>query len=425
MKVERRSPWRLRLGIAISADSLVVHAQPAALAAEVLTMALVGAPSAAGRWPELEAAFTELRAMIPSGARVTASIALVPPLVQLRRIELPPMKAEERRRVLCRDASRWFVGAREPYVADALPIPGAHGDVMAAAIPARYPDAIARAASGAQIEVRTLQAAPWAWSASVDTAQRGTTRALVVPAVGSVDVVWLARGAVTGIRRLRNGADAGARLDAVLADESAGLAVQRIPDGMAIAAAFADRARGPELLPEASRVSHRAAVVRRARWLGLVAATLLLAAAGVELWGVQRELALVRAERAELRGRVTRAMSSRDSATALEAQLGAVAGEVRDAPRWTAVVANLTQRLPDDAWLQSLAASGDSVALVGESTRAADVFEVLRRDPAIAGVRADAPIRREMTTDRAPVERFGLTLRLARSAFVAAPKETP
>jgi Tfp pilus assembly protein PilN len=118
-------------------------------------------------------------------------------------------------------------------------------------------------------------------------------------------------------------------------------------------------------------------------------------------------------------------MAARDSATTLESQLGAVASEVRDAPRWTAVVANLTRRLPDGAWLQSLAASGDSVALVGEAAHAAEVFEALRRDAAFTGVRADAPIRREMAADRAPVERYGLTVRLAPAAFVMPREETP
>lgn len=327
--------------------------------------------------------------------------------------------------MLCRDAARWFVGAREPFVADALPVSGGKGELMAAGIPARYADAIARAALGAGIAVRTMQAAPWAWAASVDDGRRNVTRSLVVPGERALSVVQLRRGAVTGIRRLRESADIETRLGDVLAEGGNGETVERIMDGMATAAAFAGRARGPELLADSLRAAHGATIARRTRVLVLSAAAMLVVAAGVELWGVSRQLTAVRLERARLRGRVTRAMASRDSATMLEAQFGVVATLVRDAPQWTAVIVRLTRRLPDDAWLQSLSASGDSVSLVGEAEHAADVFEALRRDPMIAGLRADAPIRREITTDRAPVEHYGLTVSLTHAAFDAAPKEQP
>ena len=424
MKIDRKWGRAVRIGIAIGGDSLVVRAAPTVLPGGALTLLLAGSPNAEGRWPELDAAFVELCHLLPAGAKVSASVVLAPPLVQLRRIALPPLKADERRRVLCRDASRWFVGAREAFVADALPIAGANGDVMAAAIPARYADAIVRAASSARIELRTVQPAQWAWAASLDRSQRTTTCALVVPGSRAFDVVWLALGAVTGARRLREGADVEARLDALLADGDA-TTVVRIADPMAVAAEHAGCARGPELLPESVRASRHATVMRRARTIALAAAAMLVVAAGIELWGVQRQLAMVRAERALLRARVTRAMASRDSATSVESQLGVVATEVREAPRWTVVIANLTERLPGDAWLQSLAASGDSVTLVGESAHASEVFEVLRRDPAIAGVRADAPIRREMPADGAPVERLGLTIRLTPAALTTMPESAP
>lgn len=428
MMKERRSAARVRLGIAIGTEAMVVTAEPAVLPGGTLTMALAGAPSADGEWPALEAAFAELRTRFPARASVSASVAIMLPLAQVRRIELPPLSAIERRLVLGRDASRWFVGAREPFVADALPVAGTKSEVIAAALPARYADAVSRAAKGAGIQLRTMQAAPWAWAASVERTRRASTRAVVASDECALNLIWLSAGAVTGIRRLRNGEDADARADALLHDGGDAGAVHRIADAMAVAARFADRARGPELLPESAHLAHRNAVARHARALLMAAAAVFVLAAGLELWGAKRQLAQVRAERETLRARVTGAMASRDSAVALEAQLGAVATEVREAPRWTAVIAALTARLPNDAWLQSLTASGDSVSLVGESVHAAEVFETLRRDPAIAGVRADAPIRRESSADRAPVERYGLTVRLAPAAMaepVLAPKEAP
>jgi hypothetical protein len=425
MRIERRSLTRVRLGVAIDADVLVAHATPALLAGGVCSLPLAGVPGADGCWPELETALVELRAMLPPDARVSASIALLLPLVQLRRITLPSLTPDERRRVLSRDAGRWFVGARESFTVDALPVSGARGEIIAAAIPSRYANAIGRAAGTARMEVHTVQAAPWAWAASVRAAKVRPVRAAVVSGSHSTDVLWLDHGSVTGIRRVRSGERAVSQLHDVLGDDESNGAVQHIADGASLAARFAHGARGPELLAEPARAHRRAVVARRTRWLATATAAVLLLAAGVELWGTRRQLAIVRAERAALRDRVSRAMASRDSATALEAQLGAVVSEVSEAPRWTSVIARLADRLPDGAWLQSLSASGDSVSLVGASAQAGDVFEALRRDPAIAGVRADAPIRRETSGDRAPVEHYGVTIRLTRAAMSAIPEPTP
>jgi hypothetical protein len=149
------------------------------------------------------------------------------------------------------------------------------------------------------------------------------------------------------------------------------------------------------------------------------AAALLVLSAGIELVSVRRQLAAVRAERAALRERVARAMASRDSATVLETRLAVIASEIAGTPRWTAVIAGLSRDLPADASLTSFAASGDSIALAGQAAHAADVFEALRRHPGITGIRADAPIRREMAPDRAPVERFSVTVRMNRDGLLS------
>jgi hypothetical protein len=422
MSVERRLSSRTRVGVAIASGELVARAAPSLLAGGELRRALGGEPSADGRWTELEDALAELRSSLPPSMKISVSIALLPPLVQIRCIGLPPLRPDERRRVLTRDAGRYFVGAREPFVADAVPVAGANGDVIAAALPARYAEAVARAATAVGMSVRTMQPAPWAWVASLESGRRQAARALVVRGGGarSSDVVWLARGEVTEVRRVRAG-DATSELETLLEREASSGASVEIGDATGLAAAFADRARGPELLPEWARAERRAEISRRARALAIGAAAMLLMAAGIELFGVRHQLATVRAERTALHPRVMQAMASRDSAAALETQLGAVAVEVSGAPRWTGVIANLTRMLPLDAWLTSITASGDSVSLVGEAARAADVFDALRRDSSIAGIRADAPIRREVTADRTPIERFSVTVRLTRAALTTMP----
>jgi Tfp pilus assembly protein PilN len=198
-----------------------------------------------------------------------------------------------------------------------------------------------------------------------------------------------------------------------------------VDDAASVAAQFADLARGPELVAESARAARRTAAKRLTRRLIHAAAAMLLLAAGLELWGTYRQLAQVRAERAALRERVSRAMASRDSAATLEAQLGALSSEVRTAPRWSIAIARLADRLPGDAWLESLSAAGDSLSLVGASAQAGDVFEALRRDPAISSVHADAPIRRDMSSDRGTVEHYGVTIRLTPAALTTVPEATP
>ena len=429
----------IRIGIAVDAETLIARAAPSVLRGDRSTHALAGAPTGDGEWPALESALLDVRAALPPAARVVADVMVLPPLVQSRRITLPALRVEERRHVLTRDAARYFIGARETQVADALPISSAAGEAIAAALPARYATAIVRAAEGAKIGVRSIQPAWWAWAELVAPSERGATRALVIRDERGVDVVRVDRGEIVGVRRFRVGDDLTARVQGALAElgaeraSTAAIGVgaaelshssRPLGDGDSpaeLAAAMAARARGPELLPDAARRERRATVVRHARRLALGAAGLLLFSAGVELWGLHRQLAAVRRERAKLSAAVARAIVSRDSATALEAQLDALSAETRTAPRWTGVIADLTQQLPDDAHLLSLTAMGDSVAIVGEAAHAADVFEALRRDARVAGVRADAPIRREFTADRTPVERFSVTARLTPAALTTIP----
>ena len=407
MMPQRRTASRIRLGIAIGRDVAVVRALSGISSLGEWRLPLEGDAAPDDGWPALDAAFAQLWGILPRHARVLAWVVLLPPLVQLRRIELPRLRAAERRRVLSRDAARHFVGAREEYVADGAPIPGSDA-VLAAAVPARVADAVLRAAEQAGLQVRSIQAAPWSWAASLGRARRESVCTLMAPSDRAMSVVSLTRGAIADVRRLR-------RDDASL-EAAAGMVVE-IADGATVAATFAERAQGPELLPESAMVA-RDAAMRRLGWkIGIAAAALVVLSAVMELASPGHQLALVRAERAALRPNVARALASRDSATLLETQLSLVSAEVEKAPRWTGVIANLTRAVPQNAWLTSFVAAGDSVALVGQAADAADVFEALRRTPGVVGIRADGPIRREMSSgsDRMPVERFSVTVKLSRA----------
>src|SRR6476646_9435370 len=63
-------------------------------------------------------------------ARARVTVALLPPLVELRRVTLPPLRESERRRVLARDVARYFIAVREPQVVGSEAL-------LAAAAPAR------------------------------------------------------------------------------------------------------------------------------------------------------------------------------------------------------------------------------------------------------------------------------------------------
>src|SRR5215468_7522830 len=72
-------------------------------------------------WSSLAAAFAELARALGGAAGAGAEngtlvVSLMPPLTEVRRLELPPLRADELQRTLTRDASRYFVQARGPQV---------------------------------------------------------------------------------------------------------------------------------------------------------------------------------------------------------------------------------------------------------------------------------------------------------------------
>jgi hypothetical protein len=181
-----------------------------------------------------------------------------------------------------------------------------------------------------------------------------------------------------------------------------------------LAARFAARANGPWLLPE----SERAVLARDARRANAVrfaaAAALLIGAAVLQLAGLAREHGAITAERARLRWSVTRALAVRDSLGQVGSRLTAIRSASMTAPRWAPLLVSLSARLPDDAFLLSLRADGDSLRVEGEGARAAGVFDALRGVNGLSGLRPDGPIRQEIAEDGSTSERFTLSARVTR-----------
>src|SRR6185437_2581944 len=120
-------------------------------------------------WPALTSALHELsRILGVTTGRL--EVALMPPLTEIRRLDLPPMGEGELRMLLSRNAARYFVGARAAQLIGTSMAPqrsaGPAGGVMAAAAPQRLVLALHAAAREAGWTVDSVSPAEGAWSAA-------------------------------------------------------------------------------------------------------------------------------------------------------------------------------------------------------------------------------------------------------------------
>lgn len=405
-----------------------------------------GAPAASAPWGELvdamAVALAEARGA-RRGERDELYVAILPPLLQVRRVELRGLSDDEAQRVLQRDAASYFPG---PAVARIVGVARERGtgDLLAAAAPAALVDAVHAAAAKAGCTAAAIVPAQAAWAAAAGVlwpACRGTC-ALVAPADGHVEALRVQHGRLVSLRRLPAapldasrlasllGADAGAPV-ALVGDLPAPLAASLGERGpallaptahaelaaspAALAAAFARDAAGgaPSLVPDHVREAGRRRAMRRAAATYAAAGLLVIAAAALELSGTWRERAQVAGARAALRGRLSGVLATRDSLARVAERLGALRAAEAHAPRWSAAVATVAGALPRDAYVLSLRGEGDSVVIDGVAERAAPVFDALRRAPQVLSVHAQGSIRQEIEEGVGPMERFTLVVRLA------------
>ena len=413
---------------------------------------------AASDWPDLEDALRNLREdLAPDGGSL--AIALLPPLVRLRRLDLPPLTDAETRGVIERSASKYFTGVREPQVVAISRVMHRlrrSGTVTAAASPARVVAAILNAARAAGWSVAAIRPAHAAWIAGARAQWSqlgGEVAQLAVLRDDSTELLRLEHGGIAGVRQFGNIATRVEQLvDAVIesSDGSTPLplltigpethrrllaaplgergiqlgeraakwrAISESPEAMA--AAFAHEAKELDLLPQQAHAARDATARRRALQLAAAAIVFLLVAAGAQLWDVRRELASVQARRAEIRAAVDGASEARTTIEALRRRLTALEPVEADATRWSAVLAQVAAYLPRDAWLVDVRATADSMVLEGIASRAAGVFDRLSRAPAIASVKPAGSIRRDVTESGATIERFSLAARLSRDSASA------
>jgi hypothetical protein len=391
-------------------------------------------------WPGLTDALRMLaRELGTSNGRLT--VALMPPLAEARNVDLPQLRDEELQQLLARGAGKYFATARGQQVVGAVRAGGrtrgATVPLVAVAAGARLVSAIQEAATAAGWELESIIPAEAAWSAAAArSSSRGSSQLLVAHA-DRTDLLTLRDGRLAGIRRFRTGTEdarliadafpAGARQLGMVGNADArrevarvlagrGLAAEALPGVAAeladspdfLAAAFATPQAEPLLVTDSMRAANHARVRAIVTKLAIAAGLLVVTSLVLEWWGLRRELNSVRAERAALASQISSTLVGRTTVENAFRQLAALGIEERATPRWSAVLAGLSQRLPADAFFTGFRGRGDSVSVDGLAEHAARVFDAIEKVPGLTAVRAAGPVRIETPEDGPPMERFSI-----------------
>lgn len=430
---------RIRTGIAISQSELCASdIRLAESAIHVWRVPLEPPPAENGHWPSLASALTELARKL-GVAEGTLAVSLLPPFAEARRLELPPLRDDELQRVLARGASRYFVAAKGPPVVGASlvgrRVRGAPTAVIAAATSARLLGAIRAAATQAGWTIELVAPAEGAWAASAIAIWPSFARqaaCVLVAHDDRTDLLQIDDGRLVGVRRFRAGATDAAMIADVIAPSlsPASRSAARvgvfgdpsrrrqlvgalaahgiyvlIPTGEwvntadrpeSLAAQFAGTEIGPVLRSEDHIVAEREQLRRATWWISGAAAALFVLSAAIELWGVRHQLALVKAEREHIRPEISSTMVGRTTVDAAYRHLTTLSAIEHASPHWSQVIGTLTDAVPDDAYLVALRTRDDSVIVDGLAERAKRVFDALEKADGLTGVRAAAPVRREL-----------------------------
>jgi hypothetical protein len=444
VKPSRRTHAPHHLGVALSATELCVafidsHSERS------MRRSIEPPPTDSPTWPSLARALAELKTD-PGGARL--SISLMPPLAEVRAVDLPPLRDDEAERVLMRSAPRYFVTARQPQIVGIVRgvrrAPRSSKGIIAAAAPTRLIAAIRLAARDAGFEIDGIGPAESAWveaATSLWPSFDDHAALVVVSHQDRTDLLRLESGRLAGVRRFRpaaadadliaealkggktNGNGRRARIAAIGSREErtallralSGRGISPVtPDERrngafepdVIAAEYAAPTNGPTFRTDDARVASRTAAWRSTSIVAAAAVVLMVAGAAVRLWGVHRQLDEVRRERERLAPRLSATLIGRTSVEAVYKNVAGLNGVEHQVPSWAQTIASLTDALPDASYLTAFRTRGDSLIVEGLAEQASDVFNAMEQLPTLANVRAGAPVRRELQDDNTPLERF-------------------
>jgi hypothetical protein len=402
--------------------------------------------SGEGTTPTLASAFSALASVLGAEAGKSPveipAMALMPSLAEVRAVSLPALSDTDARQLLTRNGSRYFRAASSPLAVALGDAPGGTDTRMVAATSATLLQQAHEAAQSVGLHLGGVVPAEAAWGAALPT-----SGALLVCEFDHSHLLTIADGAVVGVRRFRRGAldgealvkavpdggavrvlgDASARAETEAVLRSAGVSVDGTSVGAAVpasllespeavaafGAAAAHGARALRLETEGERTA-RTSQRRRASWqLAAAGAAALVVAAGVYLWGLNRELDAVRAERALLAPQLGTTLVGRTTVDAAFRQLATLDSASTAAPRWSLVLGAVSRELPDEAFLTGFRGRADTISIDGLAVSAARVFDAVERVPMLDGVHASSPVRRETTAEGDALDRFQLAAQLA------------
>jgi Tfp pilus assembly protein PilN len=381
-------------------------------------------------------AVAALRDHLGRARQVFAAVDLS--LLHVKRITLPPVPLEERRRILSLEPDRFFAVRGEEMVFALQP----EGDLVfagAESLVAAWTDALAELGP-----LERLEPAPIALARAV--AKAGSEKGLVLQA-GADEATTASRlsgGRVSWVRRLRGDA-AQALLRLRDEDETAldgliyvapwnaeterafeqieGAQAQPLPAVANLDPAYLT-AYGAGLATEADwRESLLTAELQqtlsRRRRLRLALAAVACAAAFV-FAVASLEASRARAEErldqriAALQQRAASALALQQRAEALDRQANAVVEIERTRPNPLEGLLELSEEFPGDAWIRSIRSSGGEVEIDGYARDAAALIPLFENDPRFEDVRFLSGTTRTQFGNET-YENFSLALRLVRA----------
>jgi hypothetical protein len=451
---------RIRTGVALSLTELC--AADVRLAGGAALHLPLDPPEANGSWPSLVTALRQLAERLDAvDGRLV--VALMPPLTEVRRLDLPPLKRAQVLQLLSRNASRYFVTAREAQVVGTSiprrasksgPVP-----VLGAAASARLVSGISSAGKDAGWILEGVVPAEVGWSAAAGaiwpSLVKGTSHVLVHHD-DRTDLLRVENGALAGVRRFRAGSlDAQLIADALQESRSNGAAprvatlgvagprqdlARALPresaaintppndwiatagDPMVAAATFVTPDDALTLLTEGVAEVRARSGRRLTLMLFAASVVLLVGAALLQLWGVKRELAAVQAERARLRPQLQSTLAGRSTFEASNRKLASLFAAHREAPYLSGVIASVTDALPEGSYLLSFRARRDTLILDGLAKSSGEAFAALEAIPGLANVKSVGGVQRQLQDDGTALEHFTVQ---ARMPLPIAPSASP
>jgi len=409
--------------------------------------------------PVLQEGFERLEAILRNEAGddrpvrdLRLQVALLPPLSEARLLELPPLRSTEIEGVLRRIAPRHFPGGGRDLVVSGERFSKAGSSrpapVFTTAADRKLVEAIQRAIESRGWKLERIVAAQACWLHALieavprlmndrpaeDRDQRGLVVAVVDDVIhllrlnagtpdllrrfssSDLDAVRAAAGPGAGSGQALALAGGETRADVVRALGEAGwLMLSPEPEeGAAGAAArHVSRAR-PELVSPLIAGARMRSDRRLARILIAAAAILLVTAAGVHLWGLDRSLTGVQADRRALRQMFEPALAMNDSLESMIGRIESLRALEVNATGWTAFLVELSTLLPRDTHLVSLRGEGDRVVVEAVGDRAGEALNALSQAFTFTEPRIEGLIRRELEEGMTSREHFTLSLVLTR-----------